>query len=61
MLTSNGQNGKAKLWLKSRLEGELGGPLLGLRNINIPAIVSRKPLHLRLHTEQAINYSSTLL
>ncbi|MDB4797411.1 hypothetical protein OAG94_02490 [bacterium] len=61
MLTSNGQNGKAKLWLESRLEGEPGGPLLGLRNIKILAIVSSKSLHLRLHTEQAINYSSTLL
>jgi hypothetical protein len=53
MLTGNGQNGKAKRWLESRLEGEPGGPLLGLRHMNIPAIVSSKFLHRPLHTEQA--------
>jgi hypothetical protein len=36
MLTSNGQNGKAKLWIESRLEGEPGGPLLGL----IPELIA---------------------
>jgi hypothetical protein len=53
MLTGNGQNGKAKRWLESWLEGEPGGPLLGLRHMNIPAIVSSKFLHRPLHTEQA--------